>query len=109
MGQLPQPALPVGGLEKTDGTGGENTPVLEEGFDLKLEAGLAADGFIVSLGGAFEHQARGIGGLPDGFEFIEPEQPGQGEGVAAVMFVGMRTDEAIMTRVTDDDLLDVGT
>lgn len=83
--------------------------MLEEGFDLEFEAGLAPDGIIVSLGGAFEEDARVVGGLPDGFVFIEAQEAGQGEGIAAVLLVGMGTDEAIVPGVADDDLLDVRT
>jgi hypothetical protein len=82
--------------------------MLEEGFDLEFEAGLAPDGIIVSLGRAFEENAGVIGGLPDGFVFIEAQESGQGKGVAAVVLVGMRTDEPIVPGITDDDLLDMG-
>ena len=82
--------------------------MLEEGFDLEFEAGLAPDGIIVSLGGAFEEDARVVGGLPDGFEFIEAQESGQRKGIAAVVFVGMRADEPIVPGIADDDLLDVG-
>ena len=108
MRQLLEPALAVGGGE--DGrAGGKEPPVLEEGFDLEFEPGLAANGLIISLGGAFEQQPGGVGGLPDRFEFIEPEQSGQGKGIAAVLLVGLGADEAIVPGITDDDLLDVGT
>lgn len=82
--------------------------MLEEGFDLELKAGLTPDGIIVSLGRAFEEDAGVVGGLPDGFEFIEAQEPGQGESIAAVLFVGMRADEAIVAGIADDELLDVG-
>ena len=49
-----------------------------------------------------------FGGLPDGFEFVEAQEAGQGEGIAAVMLVGIVADEAVATGITDDDLLDVG-
>ncbi len=82
--------------------------MLEEGFDLELEAGLAADGVVVSLGGAFEEDAPFIGGLPDRFVFTQAQESGQGEGITAVMFVGVGTDEAVAAGIADDQLLDVG-
>ena len=45
--------------------------MLEEGFELKLEAGLPLDGIFISLGDAFEEDALILGGLPDGFELVE--------------------------------------
>ena len=50
--------------------------MLEEGFDLEFEASLTPDGIIVSLGGAFEEDTRVVGGLPDGFVFIEAQESG---------------------------------
>jgi hypothetical protein len=82
--------------------------VLEEGFELELEAGLALHSIFISLGAAFEEHALRLGGLPDGFEFIEPQQPGQGESVAAIMLVMIMADEAVAAGVTNDELLDVG-
>lgn len=81
--------------------------MLEAGFDLQLEPGLAQDGIFVSLGGGFEKGALIIPGLPDGFYFIEAIEPGQVEGIALVVFVGVRTDEPIVPGVTDGQLLDV--
>lgn len=81
--------------------------MLEEGFELKLEAGLTPDGIIVSLGGTFEEDAGVVGGLPDRFVFIEAQESGQGESIAPVMLVGMRADETIVAGIADDDLLDV--
>ena len=107
MRQLLKPARAVGGREDR-GAGREEAPVLKEGFDLELEAGLTPDGIIVSLGGAFEEDAGVVGGLPDGFVFIEAQEPGQGEGIPPVMFVGMRADEAVVAGIADDELLDVG-
>jgi hypothetical protein len=45
--------------------------MLEEGFDLEFEAGLALDGIFISLGDAFEEDALILGGLPDRFELVE--------------------------------------
>lgn len=81
--------------------------MLEERFDLEFEAGLTPDGIIVSLGGAFEEDARVFGGLPDGFVFIEAQESGQGESIAAVVLVGMRADETIVAGIADDELLDM--
>jgi hypothetical protein len=106
MRQLFQPKA-ASGFGKNSGAGGEEAPMLVKGFDLELEAGLAADGVIVGLGGAFEEDAQIAGGLPDRLVFIEPEQAGQGKGVAAVMLVGVGTDEAIAPGIADDDLLEV--
>jgi len=82
--------------------------VLEEGFELELEAGLALDGVFVSLGAAFEEDALILDGLPDGFEFVEAQEAGQGEGIAAVVLVVILADEMVASGVTDDELLDVG-
>jgi hypothetical protein len=82
--------------------------VLEEGFELELEAGLALECVLVALGAAFEEDALRVGGLPDGFEFVEPQQAGQGEGVAAIVLVMIVTDEAVAAGITNDELLDVG-
>lgn len=68
VGQLVQPEL-AAGLGKDGGAGGEQAPMLEEGFDFEFEPGLAADGVIVSQGGAFEEDAEFVGGLPNRFEF----------------------------------------
>lgn len=108
MRQLAQPALPVGGSEDR-GAGGEEAPVLEEGFDLEFEPGLTPDSIIVSLGGAFEEDARVVGGLPDGFVFIQAKESGQRKGITPVLFVGMGTDEAIMAGIADDELLNMRT
>ena len=107
VGQLLQPNLPARlGLDR--GAGGEEAPVLEEGFELELEAGLALDGVFISLGAAFEEDALRLDGLPDGFEFVEPQEAGQGEGVAAVVLVVIVADEMVAAGITDDELLDVG-
>ena len=81
--------------------------MLEEGFELELEAGLALDGIFISLGDAFEEDALILGGLPDGFEFVEAQEAGQREGIALVMFVVILADEAVAAGITDDDLLDM--
>jgi hypothetical protein len=70
VGQLLQPRRPPR-FGINGGAGGEETPVLEEGFELELEAGLALDGVLVAFGDAFEEDALWFGGLPDGFEFVE--------------------------------------
>jgi len=80
---------------------------LEEGLELELEAGLALDGVLVALGEAFEEDALRRDGLPDRFEFVEAQQTGQGEGIAAVVLVGIVTDEAVAAGITDDELVDV--
>ena len=82
--------------------------MLEEGFELELEAGLALDGVFVAFGDALEEDALGVGGLPDGFEFVEAQEAGQGEGIAFVMLVVVVADEAVAAGITDDELLDVG-
>jgi len=105
--QLPQPSHPAG-FGEDGGAGGEEAPMLEEGFELEFEAGLPLDGVLVAFGDAFEEDALILGGLPDGFEFVEAQETGQGEGVAAVVLVGIVADEAIATGITDDDLLEVG-
>ena len=81
--------------------------MLEEGFELEFEAGLALDGVFVGLGAAFEEDALRFDGLPDGFEFVEAQEAGQGEGVAAIVFVVIVADEVIAAGITDDELLDV--
>ena len=75
---------------------------------MELETGLAQDGVLVGFGDAFEEDALWVGGLPDGFEFVEAQEAGQGEGVAAVVLVVIVADEAVAAGVTDDELLDVG-
>jgi len=85
-GQLPQPSHPAR-LGIDGGAGGEEVPVLEEGFELEFEAGLALNGIFIRLGDAFEEDALILGGLPDGLEFVEAQEAGQGEGIAFVMFV----------------------
>lgn len=82
--------------------------MLKQGFELELEAGLALDGVFVGLSGAFEEDALLVGGLPDGFEFVEAQEAGEREGVAAIVLVGIVTDEAVAAGVTDDELLDMG-
>ena len=81
--------------------------MLEEGFELELEAGLALDGVFVSFGDAFEEDALRVGGLPDGFEFVEAQEAGQGEGIAAVVLVVVVADEAVAAGIANDELLDV--
>jgi len=95
------------GLGKDRAAGGEEPPVLAEGFELKLEAGLALDGIFIGLGAAFEEDALIVDRLPDGFEFVEAQEAGQGEGVTAVMLVVIVTDELVAAGITDDELLDV--
>src|ERR1017187_3372623 len=82
--------------------------MLEEGLELELEAGLAQDGVFITFGDALEEDAMSIGGLPDGFEFVEAQEAGQGEGVAAVVLVGILADEVVAAGIADDELLDVG-
>ena len=82
--------------------------MLEEGFNLEFKAGLAENRLFVGLGGAFEEDALVVGGLPDGFEFMEAQEAGQREGVAAVVFVGIVADEAVAAGIANDELLDVG-
>ena len=81
--------------------------MLEERFELELEAGLALDGVLVAFGDAFEEDALLLDGLPDGFEFVEAQETGQGEGIALVMLVRVFTDEAVAAGITDDELLDL--
>ena len=45
--------------------------MLEEGFELKLEAGLPLDGIFISLAMRLKRTALILGGLPDGFELVE--------------------------------------
>ena len=80
--------------------------MLEEGFDLEFKAGLTQDRVFVGLCGAFEEDALIVGGLPDGFEFVQAQEAGERKGVPAVVFVGILADEAIAAGITDDDLLD---
>ena len=82
--------------------------MLEEGFELELEAGLAQDGIFIGLGDAFEEDALIVSGLPDGLEFVEAQEAGQRKGIAAVMFVVILADEAVAAGIADDELLDVG-
>ena len=82
--------------------------MLEEGFELELEAGLAQDGIFIGLGDAFEEDALIVGGLPDGLEFVEAQEAGQRKGIAAVMFVVILADEAVAAGIADDELLDMG-
>jgi len=105
--QLPQPSHPAG-FGKDRGAGREESPVLEEGFELEFEAGLALDGVLVAFGDAFEEDALILGGLPDGFEFVEAQEASQGESIAAIMFVVIVADEAVAACIADDELLDVG-
>ena len=81
--------------------------MLEEGFDLELEAGLAQDGVFVGLCGAFEENALIVGGLPDGPVFVEAQEAGQRKGIPAVVLVGILADEAITAGITNDELLDL--
>ena len=104
--QLLQPTRPAS-LGKDDGPRGKETPMLEEGFELELEAGLAQDRVFVGLGGALEEDALIVGGLPDGPVFVEAQEAGQREGVAAVMLVGILADEAVAAGITNDELLDM--
>ena len=82
--------------------------MLEEGFELELEAGLAQDGVFVAFGEAFEEDALWVGGLPDRLEFVKAQEAGQSEGIAAIMFVVIVADEAVAAGVADDELLDMG-
>ena len=81
--------------------------MLEEGFELELEAGLAQDGVFITFGDALEEDAMIIGGLPDGFEFVEAQEAGQREGIAAVVLVGVVADEPVAAGIADDELLDM--
>jgi hypothetical protein len=80
--------------------------MLEEGFELELEPGLAQDRVFISFGGAFEKDALIVGGLPHGFEFVEAQEAGQRKGIAAVVFVGILTDEAVAPGIANDELFD---
>jgi hypothetical protein len=80
--------------------------MLEEGFDLELEAGLAQDRVFVGLCGALEENALIVGGLPDGSVFVEAQEAGQRKGIPAVMLVGIVADEAVAASIANDDLLD---
>ena len=82
--------------------------MLEEGFDLELEPGLAQDGVFVGLSGTLEEDALIVGGLPDGLVFVEAQEPGQCEGIPPVVFVGVLTDEVVATGIANDELLDMG-
>ena len=81
--------------------------MLEEGFELELEAGLAQDRVFVGLGGALEEDALIVGGLPDGLVFAQTQETGQREGVPTVVLVGVVADETVAAGITNDDLLDV--
>jgi hypothetical protein len=39
-------------------------------------------------GGALEEDPQFVGGLPDGFEFAQAQEPGQGESVALICLSG---------------------
>ena len=80
--------------------------MLEEGFELELEAGLTQDRVFVGLGGPLEEDALIIGGLPDGFEFVEPQEAGERKGIPAVMLVGIVADKTVAAGIANDDLLD---
>ena len=110
QGVVRQALQPEGaaGFAKDGGPGGEEPPVLKEGFEAEFEAGLAQDRMFVGLRGAFEEDALIVGGLPDGFEFIKAQEASQGEGVAPVVFMGILADEAIAAGIANDQLLDVG-
>jgi len=45
--------------------------MLEEGFELEFESGLALDGVLIAFGNAFKEDALVFGGLPDRFELVE--------------------------------------
>ena len=81
--------------------------MLEEGFDLELEAGLPQDRVFVGLCGAFEEDALVVGGLPDGPVFVEAQEAGQRKGIPAVVLVGIVADEAVAAGITNNELLDV--
>jgi len=106
VGQLFQPTRPAS-FGKDDGPRGKETPMLEEGFELELEAGLAQDRVFVGLGGALEEDALVVGGLPDGPVFVEAQEAGQREGIPAVVLMGILADEAIAAGIANDELLDV--
>ena len=91
-------------MAKTVAAGGEESPMLEEGFELQLEPGLALDGVLVAFGDAFEQDGLFVGGLPDGFEFVEAQEAGQGEGIAFVMLVMILADEPVAAGIADDEL-----
>jgi hypothetical protein len=59
--------------------------MLEEGFELELEAGLTPDRVFVGLAGALEENALIVGGLPDGPVFVEAQEAGQRKGIPAVI------------------------
>jgi hypothetical protein len=59
------------------------------------------------LSGAFEKDALIIGGLPDGPVFVEAQEAGEREGVAAVVLMGILADETVAAGITDDELLDM--
>jgi hypothetical protein len=82
--------------------------MLEEGFELELEAGLAQDRVFVGLGGALEENALIIGGLPDGLVFAQAQEAGQRKGIPAVVLVGIVADETVAAGITNDELLDHG-
>jgi len=107
VGQLLQPTQPAG-FGKDGGAGGKETPMLEEGFELELEAGLTQDRVFVGLGGALEEDALIVGGLPDGPVFAQAQETGQCEGVPPVVLVGILADQAVATGIANDELLDLG-
>ena len=57
--------------------------------------------------GGFEKGALIAGRLPDGFDFAQPIKPGEVEGIALIVLVGMGTDQAIVPRIADRQLRDV--
>ena len=106
VGQLLQPTRPAS-FGKDGGTSRKETPMLEEGFKLELEAGLPQDRVFVGLCGALEENALIVGGLPDGFVFVEAQEAGEGKGIPAVMLVGVLADEAVAAGIANDELLDM--
>ena len=59
------------------------------------------DGVFVAFGEAFEEDALWVSRLPDGFELVESQEAGQGEGIAAVMLVVIVADGAVAAGVAD--------
>jgi hypothetical protein len=82
--------------------------MLEEGFDLELEPGLAQNGIFIGLGGTLEENALIVGGLPDRFEFFEAQEASERKGIPAVVLVGIVADEAVAAGIANHDLLDHG-
>ena len=82
--------------------------MLEERFELELEAGLAQDRIFVGLGGALEENALVVCGLPDGSVFVEAQEAGEGKGIPAVMLVCILADKTVAAGIANDDLLDHG-